>query len=242
MIDMAIQTRTIEYTHDGDLLEAFMAWDDSQSGPRPGVLVSHAFRGREDFECGRAETLAGMGYVGFALDLYGKGVQAQGNEEASALMTPFLQDRPRLQSRLLACVDVAAAQAEIDAANMAAIGYCFGGLCVLDMARAGAPLAGVCSFHGLLSAPGNTAGNKIAAKVLVEHGWSDPMVPPEQVVEFGAEMTTAGADWQLHGHGGCVHAFTNPGANDPGFGTVYNAAAERRSWQSLENFLGELFD
>jgi dienelactone hydrolase len=238
---MAIQTRSVEYSHEGDSLEALLAWDDAQSGPRPGVIVSHAFRGREAYENGRAEQLAGMGYVGFALDLYGKGVHAETKEEAFEHMNRFTGDRPFLQSRLLACIEAAAAQPEIDSDALAAIGYCFGGLCVLDMARVGAPVAGVCSFHGILGAPDNTAGEQISARVLVEHGWDDPMVPPEQVVAFAGEMTAAGADWQLHGHGGAVHAFTNPEADDPDFGTVYQADADRRSWQSLENFLAELF-
>ena len=238
---MTIQTRTVEYTHQDVLLEGYLAWDDAHSGPRPGVVVSHAFRGREDFECQRAEDLAGLGYVGFALDLYGKGVLAETTEEASALMSGFLEDRPMLQSRLLAAVSVAGEQPEVDADKLAAMGYCFGGLCVLDMARVNAPLTGVVSFHGLLIAPGNTEGAQISSRVLAEHGWDDPMVPPEQVLAFTEEMTAAGADWQLHGHGGTVHAFTNPEANDPDFGTVYNAAAHRRSWQSLENFLAELF-
>jgi dienelactone hydrolase len=201
MIDMAIQTRTIEYTHEGVLLEGFLAWDDAHSGPRPGILVAHAFRGRDTFECQRAEDLAALGYVGFALDLYGKGVLAENTEQASALMTTFLEDRVLLQSRLQAAVELVAEQPEVDAGKGANIKPC----------------------------------------VLVEHGWDDPMVPPEQVVAFTEEMTAASADWQLHGHGGAVHAFTNPAANDPDFGTVYNAAAQRRSWQSLENFLTELF-
>ncbi|MCZ6829610.1 MAG: dienelactone hydrolase family protein, partial [Gammaproteobacteria bacterium] len=162
-------------------------------------------------------------------------------EEASALMTGFMEDRPMLQSRLLAAVAIAREQPEVDTENLAAMGYCFGGLCVLDLARINAPLAGVVSFHGLLVGPGNTAGTRISPRVLAEHGWDDPMVPPEQVLAFTEEMTAAGADWQLHGHGGTVHAFTNPQANDPDFGTVYNEAAQRRSWQSLENFLAELF-
>ena len=185
--------------------------------------------------------LAALGYVGFALDLYGKGILAENTEQASVLMTTFLEDRVLLQSRLQAAVELVAEQPEVDAGKLAAIGYCFGGLCVLDLARINAPLAGVASFHGLLLAPGNTAGANIKPCVLVEHGWDDPMVPPEQVVAFTEEMTAASADWQLHGHGGTVHAFTNPAANDPDFGTVYNAAAQRRSWQSLENFLTELF-
>ena len=218
-----------------------MAWDDQYNSPRPCVIVAHAFRGREDFECQRAEDLAALGYVGFALDLYGKGVLAESIEEASGLMSAFLEDRPLLQSRLLAAVAVASDQAEVDRGKLAAMGYCFGGLCVLDLARINAPLAGVVSFHGLLSAPDTAAAGSISPRVLVEHGWDDPMAPPEQVIAFTEEMSAAGADWQLHGHGGTVHAFTNPGANDPDFGTVYNADAQRRSWQSLLNFLEELF-
>ncbi len=238
---MAIQTRLIEYTHEGEVLEAFVAWDEMQSEPRPGVLVSHAFRGREEFECGRAVELAKMGYVGFALDLFGKGVQAQTTEEAFELMNRFTNDRELLHRRLAACVEVAQGQPEIDARRMAAIGYCFGGLCVLDMARTDLPLEGVCSFHGILAPPEKPTGKQVRARVLVEHGWSDPMVQPDAVIAFAEEMDAAGADWQLHGHGGAVHAFTNPDANDADFGTVYNAAADRRSWASLSNFLEELF-
>jgi dienelactone hydrolase len=238
---MSIQTRTVEYSHDDTTLEALIAWDDSATGPRPGVLVSHAFRGREEFECRKAEQLAELGYVGFALDLYGKGVIAESTEQASGLMGGFLADRLLLQRRLAACVAVAQAQPEVDESQLAAIGYCFGGLCVLDMARSALPVAGVASFHGLLTAPEQAIGSTIAAKILVEHGWDDPMAPPEQVLTFAAEMTAADADWQLHAHGGTVHAFTNPAANDPSFGTVYNPDAERRSWQSLQLFLEELF-
>ena len=238
---MTIQTRTVDYIHQGLALEGYLAWDDSHSGPRPCVVISHAFRGREEFECQRAEDVAGLGYVGFALDLYGKGVLAETTEQASAMMAPFLEDRPLLQDRLLASVAVAGEQPEVDSDQVAAMGYCFGGLCVLDLARINAPLAGVISFHGLLVPAGNTGDAQITPRVLVEHGWDDPMVPPEQVVAFAQEMTAAGADWQLHGHGGTVHAFTNPKANDPDFGTVYNADAHRRSWQSLQNFLAEIF-
>lgn len=238
---MTIQTRLVEYQHNGDVLEGWLAWDDSLAGARPGVLVSHAFRGRERFECERAEDLARLGYVGFALDLYGKGVSAADNDEAFALMAKFTADRPMLQARLDSAIAALREQAEVDASQLAAIGYCFGGMCVLDMVRTGAPLAGVASFHGALAAPDNTAGKRISGRVLVEHGWDDPMVPPEQVLAFIEEMNAAQADWQLHAHGNTVHSFTNPHANDPDFGTVYSESANRRSWQSLQNFLGELF-
>ena len=238
---MPIQTRLIEYTHEGETLEAFMAWDEMQAEPRPGVLVSHAFRGREVFECERAVELAKMGYVGFALDLFGKGVIAETTEQAFELMNRFTNDRGLLKRRLSAIVEVVQGQPEIDARRLAAIGYCFGGLCVLDIARAGLPVSGVCSFHGILAAPEGAPTESIHSRVLVEHGWSDPMVPPEAVVEFAKEMDGANADWQLHAHGGAMHAFTNPDANDPDFGTVYHEDANRRSWQSLTNFLEEMF-
>lgn len=238
---MTVHTREVEYLQGDTLLEGYLAWDDAHPGPRPGVLVCHAFRGREPFECDRAVALAELGYSGFALDVYGKGVAAETKEQAFELMGPLVEDRPLLQSRLQAAVDAVCAQPEVDTGKLAAIGYCFGGLCALDLARIGAPLQGVVSFHGILGAPGNTPDNRIDARVLVEHGWDDPMVTPDQVVAFAEEMKAAGADWQLHAHGNAVHAFTNPEADDPDFGTVYDAAADRRSWQSLQAFLTELF-
>ncbi len=238
---MTIQTRTLDYRHDGNNFEAFLAWDDENTAPQPGVLVSHAFRGREQFECDKAVALAELGYVGFALDLYGKGVTAETKEQAFALMNGLTENRLLLQSRLAAVVEAAQGVAEINESRIAAMGFCFGGLCVLEMARIGLPVAGVASFHGILSAPDNTAGKAINCKILVEHGWDDPMATPEQVLAFAEEMKAAGADWQLHANGNTMHAFTNPAANDPDFGTVYNASANQRSWQSLENYLAELF-
>jgi dienelactone hydrolase len=146
-----------------------------------------------------------------------------------------------MQSRLLNIAKVAKEQPEVDSSKVAAIGFCFGGLCVLDIARTGADLNGVVSFHGLFMPPGNTGGKKIKAKVLALHGWDDPMATPDQVTALGKELTDAGADWQLHAYGGTMHAFTNPDANDPDFGTVYNAAADTRSWTAMKNFLAEIF-
>ncbi|MEM9495031.1 MAG: dienelactone hydrolase family protein [Pseudomonadota bacterium] len=237
---MTIITRNIEYTHDGVTLEGVLAYDDAQTGPRPGVLVSHAWAGRSDFEVGRAKALAEMGYVGFALDLYGKGVLGTSAEENEKLMTPLVENQPLLTGRLNAAVDAIRAAPEVDEKAVAAIGYCFGGLCVLTLARTGADLKGVVSLHGLLGA-GDGKGAPITAKVLVLHGWDDPMVPPDAVITFTEEMTAAKADWQLHAYGGTMHSFTNPAANDPGFGTVYSPSADQRSWATTGNFLAELF-
>jgi dienelactone hydrolase len=238
---VAIQTRTIDYS-DGDLaLEGYMAWDDSGSDPRPGVLISHAWAGRGELEESKAEQLAELGYVGFALDLYGKGVKGTSPDENDALMQPLLKDRPALQRRMQLALQMIRRQKEVDSARVAAMGFCFGGLCVLDLARVGSDLLGVASFHGLFSPPGNTEGNRIAAKILVMHGWDDPMVTPDQVVSLAEELTAMGADWQIHGYGNTLHAFTNPAADDVAQGTVYDADADRRSWQSLQLFLAELF-
>ncbi len=238
---MAIQTRTVDYSQDGTTFEGYFAWDDASAGPRPVVLVCHAWGGAGDFEHARARDLAELGYAGFSVDLYGKGVRGGSREENTALMQPLLDDRALLQRRLTRAVEVAAGQDGVDPSRVAAIGYCFGGLCVLDLARIGADLRGVASFHGLFHPPGNTSGAKITAKVLALHGWDDPMVPPEMVTALATELTRAGADWQIHGYGHALHAFTNPAANDPGHGTVYHPAADKRSWRAMANFLEELF-
>lgn len=238
---LAIQTKTVEYK-DGDvLLEGYLAWDDTNGDSRPGVLISHAWAGRSEFEDGKAESLAELGYAGFALDLYGKGVRGNNAEENGALMQPLLDDRNTLQRRMTLALEQIRNQEIVDAARVAAMGFCFGGLSVLDLARTGAELSGVASFHGLFNSPGNTEGKRILAKVLVMHGWDDPMAKPEQVLSLADELTAMGADWQIHGYGNTMHAFTNPAANDPGIGTVYNAQADRRSWQSLQLFLAEIF-
>ncbi|MCH9670392.1 MAG: dienelactone hydrolase family protein [Gammaproteobacteria bacterium] len=237
---MTIQTKTIEYVDAGDTLEAFVAWDDSIAGKRPGVMVAHAWAGRTSFENDVATKLAGLGYVGFALDCYGKGVQGNSPEENTALMQPFLADRAMLQARLHTSLTMMREVDMVDAHRVAATGYCFGGLCVLDLARTGADVKGCVSFHGLFNSPGNTDGNTITAKVLALHGWNDPLAPPADVVAFGEEMTEANVDWQLIGYGGTLHAFTDPQANRPDLGGLYNADADRRSWIAMENFLGEV--
>ncbi len=237
---MTIQTRTIDY-QDGDVdLQGYLAWDDAVEGKRPGVMIAHAWAGRSDFENGKAEALAKLGYVGFALDNFGRGILGTNTEENSALIQPFLDDRAMLQGRMQIALEVLKGLDEVDASRVAAIGFCFGGLCVLDLARAGTDICGVVSFHGLFGSPGNTTGNKIKAKVLALHGWDDPMAPPDQVVSLAEELSSMGADWQVHGYGNTMHAFTNPQANDPDFGTVYSADADRRSWNAMQDFLSEI--
>ena len=235
-----IKERLVTYQHKDVTLEGLLAYDDAITGQRPGVLVSHAWGGRGEFECGKARALAQFGYAGFALDLYGKGVLGTNPEENSKLMTPFLEDRSLLQSRISQALATMQAQEQVDANRCAAIGFCFGGLCVLDLARIGTDIKGVISFHGLFNPPGNTADKKIKAKVLALHGNEDPMVPVDAVTALENELTAAGADWQIHVYGNTMHAFTNPEANMAEMGMMYNANADRRSWQTLKNFLEEI--
>jgi dienelactone hydrolase len=231
----------LEY-HDGEtLLEAYVALPATEATRRPAVIVSHAWAGRAQFECEKADKLAAQGYVGVAIDNYGKGVFGNNNEENAALMTPFLRDRGKLRKRLQAGIAAARSISMVDQDRIAAIGFCFGGLCVLDMARSGADLKGVVSFHGLFNAPENLPNGKITAKVLALHGHDDPMVPPEKVLALQSELTAAGVDWQVHAYGGTMHAFTNPQANAPQNGMAWNPVAEKRAWQSMQNFLAEIF-
>ena len=239
---MGLQHRVIEYSDGDTILEGRLAWNDDSSSPRPGILVSHAWGGRGANEDLKADQLAELGYAALALDLYGKGRRGSAPDENAALMQPVLDDRALLQRRMHVSLDTLRAQAEVEAGSIAAIGFCFGGLCVLDLARTGADIAGVVSFHGLFAPPGNTAGNTISARILALHGWDDPMATPDSVVALAQELSAMDADWQLHAYGNTMHAFTNPAAADPNMGTVYDAAADRRSWQAMTNFLDELFD
>jgi dienelactone hydrolase len=239
---MAIVENTVVYRDDEAVLEAFFAFDDAYSGRRPAVLISHAWGGRDNFVADKARKLAGLGYVGFALDMYGKGILGSSKEENAKLMQPFMEDREKLQQRMKAALTAVKQLPWVDDSKIAAMGFCFGGLCVLDLARTGADIKGVVSFHGLLDVPDNAQGNKIKTKILALHGHDDPMVSPKQVLAFQEEMTQAGADWQFVTYGHTVHAFTNPVANDPDFGTIYQADADRRSWIAMQNFFAEIFN
>lgn len=235
-----IHTQTISYHDDDTTLIGWMANDPAISGKKPIVLVAHDWSGRNEFACKKAEQLAGLGYIGFALDLYGQAQLGKTNDEKSALMAPFMSDRTFLLRRIRAAVGAVKTIQNANPNQIAAIGFCFGGLCVLDLARHSNDILGVVSLHGLLL-PSHKANAPMTAKVLALHGHDDPMVNPEQVLAFQNEMTTAKADWQMMIFGGTKHAFTNPLANDPAFGTVYNAVADYRSWHATKQFLTDLF-
>lgn len=238
---MAIISNTVDYLDDGEVLEGFFAYDDCLSGVRPVVLIHHAWGGRDEFVAEKAKALAALGYLAFAADMYGKGIRGNSPDENGKLMQPFMLDRAKLQKRMHAALATVKLMPWADNARVAAMGFCFGGLCVLDLARTGVDIRGVVSFHGLLMPADNIPQSKIKAKVLALHGHDDPMAPPEQVLAFQTEMTQADADWQMHVYGSTMHAFTNPVANDPSFGTVYQPIADKRSWQAMQNFFAEIF-
>lgn len=230
---------THEYKDGATVCEGYVAHE--AGARRPCVLVSHAWAGVGDHERARAEELARLGYVGFAIDVYGKGVRGDPMGDNSALMGPYLNDRAKLKQRLLAAVAAAKAHPAVDASKIAMIGYCFGGLCALDVARSGtSDVKGVVSLHGIFAPPGLGAQGPIKSKVLVLHGWEDPMAPPKDVLGLAQELTAAKADWQLHAYGHAMHAFTAEGANAPERGIKYDKSADRRSWAATVDFLKEV--
>lgn len=235
--------KTVEYEHDGVTLEGFHVYDDAVQGKRPAVLVIHQWTGLTDYEKDRSRMLAQLGYNVFAADIYGKGVRpvppAAGQEAGK-----YKGNRDLYRGRLTAGLELLKKNERTDPAKIGAIGYCFGGTGVLELARSGADIAGVVSFHGGLDAADGMAATKgsAKAKVLVCHGAIDPFVPAEQVQAFEKEMADAGADWQLIAYGGAVHSFTHKSAgNDPSKGAAYDEKADRRSWAAMKAFFAELF-
>ncbi len=236
-----MHTEYVDY-RDGDVTcEGYAAYDESRRGPLPGVLVSHTWAGQGDAERREAERLASLGYVGFAVDIYGKGLRGGSPDENARLMQPFVDDRAALAARINAAFEALERHPRVDAERRAAIGYCFGGLCVLDLARS-APqgLRGVVSVHGMLHAPHHRPQVPITAKVLVLHGYDDPMAPPDHLRALATELTEAGADWQVHAYGRTMHAFTNPHVAAPERGLAYNPTAARRAQASMIGFLEEV--
>jgi dienelactone hydrolase len=229
--------------HDGiQELQGFIAYDEQVKPARPAVIVAHDWSGRNEFACKKAQLLAEMGYVGFALDMYGNARLGSTTEEKQALIEPLVNHRELLSRRIHAALNALVARPEVDKNRIAAIGFCFGGLCVLDLARSGADIKGVVSFHGLLGKPEHLESKKIKAKILALHGYDDPMVKPDLVHSFCQEMTEAGADWQMHMYGNVQHGFTNPQAHDADLGIFYNQVAEHRSWLAMTDFLQEIFE
>jgi dienelactone hydrolase len=239
---MAIVRQTLVYDGPGGPFEGVIAYDDEVEMPRPGVLVVPNVLGQKEADNVTAERLAALGYVGFACDVFGRGKRAERGPAMREHMDACLADRAQLRDRLAASLGVLQGFGHVDAGRCAAIGYCFGGLCVLDMARAGLDILGGVSFHGVYNRPDYENVRPIRAKLLVAHGWDDPLGPPDAVAALAAELTDEQADWQLHAYGNAGHAFTDAstkGSVQPGFG--YDENADRRSWRAMQDLLAELF-
>lgn len=237
-----MHTEMVEYRHGVTVQEGYLAYDDAIPEKRPGVIVAHAWMGPNDYVRMRAEQLAKLGYIALAIDIYGKGVRPKDAKEAEVLAGMYKADRPLMRSRAHAGLEVLKNHLLTDVKRTAAIGYCFGGAVVLELARSGADLAGVVSFHGNLDTPDPDDARNIKGKVLVLHGGDDPFVPNDRVAAFEDEMRKAGVDWQIVIYGGAVHSFTDPeSGKDPSKGAAYNEKADRRSWEAMKMFFAEIF-
>jgi dienelactone hydrolase len=236
-----MQERAIDYHLEGVRMCGVAFVPDNPKGKLPGVLVAHDWRGRHPFSVDQARSIAERGYVALAIDMYGDATIGKSLQENIALSTPFYKDRSLMMARMNAALAALKAIPEVDSERTAAVGFCFGGMCVLDLARSGADVRAVVSMHGLFNAPPAELCKPITAKVLVLHGFKDPMATPEQLVALGHELTKLGADWQAHAYGNASHAFTNPAANDPARGTMYDETTMKRAFHSMYGLFDEVF-
>lgn len=240
---MAIVRQTLVYDGPGGPFEGVITWEDEVETQRPGVLVCPNILGQKEADNQKAEDLAKLGYVALACDAFGQGRRkTRESSNVSEYMDELDADRGLLRDRLAASLAALRGFASVDPARVAAIGFCFGGKCVLDMARAGLPILGGVSFHGVYDRPDYANVDPITAKLLICHGWEDPLCPPDTMVALGQELTAGKADWQIHAYGHAGHAFTDtsvPAGRTPGFG--YDENADRRSWKAMSDFLAELF-
>ncbi|MGB8169298.1 MAG: dienelactone hydrolase family protein [Chthoniobacteraceae bacterium] len=237
-----IKTEVIEYQQGNTALEGFLAYDDANTKPRPGVLLIHDWMGVSDYAKSRAKQLAELGYVAFAADIYGKGVRPADAKEASALAGKYKGDRALYRERLKAGLAQLTGNKLVAPGQVAAIGYCFGGTGVLETARSGAAVKGVVSFHGGLNTPTPEDAKNIKCPVLVLHGADDPFVKPDEVAGFKKEMEDAKVKYEFVAYPGAVHSFTRPDAgSDNSKGAAYNEAADKQSWAAMKKFFGEIF-
>ncbi len=236
-----LRTQPVEYRSGSAVLEGFLAYDEGLAGKRPGIIVVHEWWGLNDFIKERSEQLAKLGYIAFAIDIYGKGIRAKSAEQAAALSKRYSTDRRLLRERAAAGLNWLRGHPLADPGRIAAIGFCFGGLTVLEMARNGDPLKGVVSFHGILNTPNPEDAARIKGSVLVFQGVEDPFAPAKERLAFEDEMEKGKVDWQMVIFGGAVHGFTNPAnGKDRTKGVAYDLKADRRSWEGMRLFLNEV--
>ena len=233
--------RVVEYS-EGETTMVGRIFEPAGDGPRPGVLVAHDWGGCNAFAHDAAKRLCGLGYVALAIDMYGGGQCFESMKDRAANMGVLRGDRGMLMRRINAALDTLKAQPTVDITKTGAIGFCFGGLCVLDLARSGVEVGGVVSFHGLFDAPSADLCKPIRAKVLALHGYRDLLCPPAMLAAFEEEMHAADADYQVHVYGRAMHAFANPKANSPAMGAMYDALTAHRAFRSMADFFSDLFE
>lgn len=235
--------KTVEYTADGAVMKGYLAYNDKIEGKRPGVLVVHEWWGLNDYTRKRARMLAELGYTALALDMFGEGKQAKHPDDAGKFATEVMKNFDMGKARFLAGEDLLKKQPTVDPDRVAAIGYCFGGGVVLNMARQGADLKGVVAFHGNLMAVKPAEAGAVKAKILVLHGGDDKFTTPEQIESFKQEMAAANADYKFIVYPGAMHSFTNPDATAYGkkfnIPLAYNKKADKESWAEMKKFLEE---
>jgi len=237
-----VKSQLVEYKQGDTVYEGYLSYDDAIKGKRPGVLVVHAWMGLDDNAKKRADMLAGLGYVAFAADIYGKGIRPKNADEAKKQAGKYKSDRKLLREHVNAGFAELLKQPNVDAAKTAAIGFCFGGTTALELARSGTAIAGVVTFHGGLDSPTPADGKNIKAKLLVLHGASDSYTSASDLTAFQKELTDAKVDWQLVEYGGAVHCFSDQGAGtDASTGCAYDPAADARSWAAMRAFFDEIF-
>lgn len=237
-----VKTRTITYSDGDTQLQGYLAWDSAVSGKRPGVLVVHEWWGLNDYVKRRAEMLAELGYAAFALDMYGDGKITEHADEAGKWAGQIQENIERWQRRALAGLDVLKKEDIVDKSRLAAIGYCFGGATVMQMAYSGADLKGVVSFHGSLPVPTDEQASRIKARILAAHGSADTFVPRERIQAFQDALNRANVDWEMVVYGNARHAFTNPDAAKHGIANLqYNRRADERSWRRMQIFFEDIF-
>jgi dienelactone hydrolase len=238
-----VHTQEIEYKQGDTPLQGFLAWDDAAKGKRPGVLVVHEWWGHNQHARNQAIRLAEAGYVGFALDMYGKGKVATHPQDAKAFVAEATKDPATVRARFDAAVAELKKQPQVDPAKIGVVGYCFGGGVALNMARAGEPLAGVATFHASLAPAGEPAQpGKVKAHLLVQTGGADPNVPKDRVEAFEKEMKDAGADFRVVVYPEAKHSFTNPDADKAGMAALaYDADADKKSWAEAVKFFRKVF-
>jgi dienelactone hydrolase len=238
---MPITRRVTIHKGPGGTFESLAVFDSAAQGPRPGILLFPNVLGTKEADFAYAEKVAALGYTVLVTDLYGQGKRtARTDPNMGRYMAELNADRALLRDRVTAAHALLKSLDEVDEARTAAIGFCFGGKCVLDLARSGADMAGGVSFHGVYDAPPfpNAA---ITARLLICHGWEDPIAPPQATVALADELTQSGCDWQIHAYGHTGHAFTDQAVNMPEKGLAYSAEADRRSFRSMRDFLADLF-